>query len=84
MMETLREHTLQGVNIKLKNLNNEIARVKKNLNDEITRLKKKQGSWLFRKLRGGVKCLKDNGFHYTAKQFLKKVKGKLSRRKKAI
>ena len=72
MMETLREHTLLGVNTKFKNLNDEIAHLKKN-----------QASWLVRKFRGGIQCLKDNGFRYTVKRFFEKVKGKLSRRKGA-
>lgn len=72
MMETLREHTLLGVNTKFRNLNDEIARLKKN-----------QASWLVRKFRGGIQCLKDNGFRYTVKRFFEKVKGKLSRRKGA-
>lgn len=72
MMETLREHTLLGVNTRFRNLNDEIARLKKN-----------QASWLVRKFRGGIQCLKDNGFRYTVKRFFEKVKGKLSRRKGA-
>ena len=72
MMETLREHTLLGVNTKFRNLNDEIARLKKN-----------QASWLVRKFRGGIQCLKDNGFRYTVKRIFEKVKGKLSRRKGA-
>ena len=70
MMESLREHTIQGINTRVNALNGEINRLKKN-----------QASWLVRKFRGGVQCVKDNGIRYTVKHFFEKVKGKLSRRK---
>lgn len=33
--------------------------------------------WLMRKIRGGIRCLKDNGFAYTVKRLGQKIKNKL-------
>lgn len=33
--------------------------------------------WLFRKIRGGVRCVKENGWKYTIRHFFEKVKRKL-------
>lgn len=33
-------------------------------------------SWLFRKIRGGYRCVKENGWKYTIRHFGEKVKGK--------
>jgi hypothetical protein len=33
--------------------------------------------WFFKKVRGGIQCLKDNGLRYTVKHFFKKVRNRL-------
>lgn len=72
MMETLREHTIHGVNTKINALNSEINRLKKN---------QVQTPWIIRKFRGGIQCIKDNGIRYTIRHFFEKVQNKLLRKR---
>lgn len=39
------------------------------------------GSWLLRKIRGGIQCLRENGVHYTIRHFWEKVHATLSKQR---